>query len=176
MPEHHQIWIFGYGSLIWRTGFPYAECRPAFIRNWSRRFWQGSTDHRGVPGAPGRVVTLIEEDGALCWGRAYRLDPQSQDVVLAQLDHREQGGYEQLRIPLHFSDTESTVGISWHATARNEHYLGEAAIPDIARQVSKARGPSGTNTEYVLKLHAALNELGAGDAHVTDLVENLLLL
>ncbi len=167
------FWIFGYGSLIWRTGFPYAESRPAFIRDWSRRFWQGSTDHRGVPGAPGRVVTLIAEPGATCWGRAYRLEGHLQDNVMAQLDHREQGGYEQLQLPLYFSETESMLGITYHATEKNVNYLGEAAIVAIAEQVLNSTGPSGRNIDYVLNLHLALQELGVEDAHVRDLATAL---
>jgi hypothetical protein len=45
-----EVWIFGYGSLIWRAGFEWAESVPGFIRGFERKFWQLSEDHRGVPG------------------------------------------------------------------------------------------------------------------------------
>ena len=50
---HAQVWLFGYGSLIYKADFPYIERRPASIEGWTRRFWQGSHEHRGTPMAPG---------------------------------------------------------------------------------------------------------------------------
>ena len=111
------LWIFGYGSIIWRVDFPYVEQVPAYIKNWSRRFWQGSTDHRGIPGSPGRVVTLISQPGEVCKGRAYRVSKQQQDEALANLEHREKGGYERLVIDIFFNDDNSTSGITYYATA-----------------------------------------------------------
>jgi cation transport protein ChaC len=161
-------WIFGYGSLIWRVGFPYLECRPAFIRDHARRFWQGSTDHRGVPGAPGRVVTLVDAPGERCWGNAYKLDQHDEERVLAGLDHREKGGYRRLELPVCFDEENWEPGITYHAGSSNANYLGKASMRDIARQVISASGPSGPNIEYVLRLEKSLAKMKAHDAHVSE--------
>lgn len=166
-------WVFGYGSLIWRPGFPYLAARPAAIDHRSRRFWQGSTDHRGVPGAPGRVVTLIETPGQRCWGRAFALPPAQRLDILARLDHREQGGYLRLALPLHFADGRTVPGVTWIATPDNPEYLGPADPAVIARQVVVASGPSGPNAEYVLKLDEALRADGHEDAHVMAVADQV---
>lgn len=84
-------WIFGYGSLMWHPGFEFSENRPAAITGWIRRFWQGSTNHRGVPGAPGRVVSLVPDESAVCRGMAYRVDSKAYRAAVETLRAREQG-------------------------------------------------------------------------------------
>jgi len=163
-------WIFGYGSLVWRPAFAYRRRRAAFVRGFARRFWQGSTDHRGNPGAPGRVVTLIEDGAALCWGAAYELEPDSAPDVLAALDHREKGGYERLELTLHLHEDGALVGaepgLVYVATPDNHNYLGPAPLERIAGQVRGSTGPSGHNLEYVLRLADSLREMSATDEHV----------
>jgi glutathione-specific gamma-glutamylcyclotransferase len=165
------IWVFGYGSLVWRPDFDYAEKRPATINGWVRRFWQGSTDHRGVPGAPGRVVTLeASEDGA-CWGMAYRIAAENVKPIMAALDFREKGGYslETVELKFHTDDLISVEGLVYVGTPDNPNYLGPETAERIAIQVVASTGPSGPNDEYVLRLAEALRELGADDPHVFEI-------
>jgi cation transport protein ChaC len=166
------LWIFGYGSLVWRPAFAHSEKRPAYVRGWSRRFWQGSTDHRGLPGAPGRVVTLVRnaDPSAVCWGMAYRVEAAAIDGILAGLDHREKGGYERFEVDLSFASASvpREHSLMYVAGTSNVEYLGQAAVAVIARQVSASRGPSGSNVEYVLQLAQALRDMGAHDEHVFE--------
>jgi cation transport regulator ChaC len=166
-----EAWIFGYGSLVWRPAFPFERQRPGYLVGWARRFWQGSTDHRGVPEAPGRVVTLVEAPGQRCWGMAYQVAARDLDEVLATLDHREKGGYARHDAPLYLAGEEHAprTAIVYVATSGNPNYLGPAPLPEIAAQVRRSCGPSGTNVEYVRKLEEALAALGATDDHVTEL-------
>lgn len=156
------VWLFGYGSLIYKVDFPYLECRPATIHGWSRRLWQGSHDHRGTPEHPGRVATLIPEAGAPCLGMAYRVAP----ATFEQLDEREKNGYLRFTTPLEFDDGTSAKGLVYIADKGNAAWLGHASAEAIADQIDVSAGFSGPNSDYVLFLAKALRDLGATDPHV----------
>ena len=158
----HSVWLFGYGSLLFKADFPYIERRPASIAGWTRRFWQGSHDHRGTEAAPGRVATLVEEAGAHTAGMAYLITPE----VFAHLDHREKNGYLRLAIEIHFDDASKVEGLVYIAAHDNAAFLGEASELDIARQIASASGPSGPNRDYLVDLAHALRDLGKDDPHV----------
>ena len=164
-----ESWIFGYGSLMWRPDFPYAEKAAARLRGWMRRFWQASPDHRGVPDRPGRVVTLRRSARSSCWGMAYRLAPGSAAGVLAGLDYRERAGYQRRSEILHLDDGRRVCGLFYVAGAGNPNDLGPAPLSRIAEQVCRAAGPSGSNVDYVSRLDRALDELGVDDSHVAAL-------
>ncbi|MGV7210281.1 gamma-glutamylcyclotransferase [Oxalobacteraceae bacterium A2-2] len=160
--SHDSVWLFGYGSLIYKADFPYLERRPASITGWVRRFWQGSHDHRGTPEAPGRVVTLVAQPGAVCHGMAYLITPH----VFEHLDHREKNGYLRLAIDMALAGGGSARGLVYIATEDNTAFLGEASELDIARHIARSAGPSGPNSDYLNHLAAALRDMGREDAHV----------
>ncbi len=178
-------WIFGYGSLIFRPAIPFVERRPARVRDWTRRFWQWSTDHRGEPWRPGRVVTLAPAPDDTCWGMAYRLDEADTDAILADLDIRERGGYDRMEIELELDEPaargrgpsaaspQTVAGLTYQGWPGNRNYAGPAPLAEIASQIVNATGPSGTNADYARDLLTALNTLGAPDTHVAALVARL---
>ena len=167
------FWLFGYGSLISRPDLPYQERLEARLDGWARRFWQGSHDHRGLPEAPGRVVTLIDAPGTACDGIAYRIAANHAPSVLAQLDHREKNGYSRHRVVLDTALGTSIEALLYVAEPDNFAWLGPAPLADIASQIAAAHGPSGSNRDYLLELAAALRELDSHDDHVFTL-ESLL--
>lgn len=166
------VWLFAYGSLIWKVDFPWLQRELAQVDGWARRLWQGSHDHRGTPEAPGRVATLVSEIGARCAGVAYQVAP----ATFAHLDHREKNGYLRTAVTIALADGRTVDGLTYIAPEDNGAWLGAAPLNAIAEQIHAATGPSGRNRDYLLALAQALRELGADDEHVFMLERRLLLL
>jgi glutathione-specific gamma-glutamylcyclotransferase len=169
---YDEIWLFGYGSLIYKVDFPILDSRPASIKGWKRRFWQGSHDHRGTPEKPGRVATLIEAAGEQCFGMAYQVTEEE----FEHLDHREKNGYLRFEVDIYFADynpSQSKKGLVYIAPNDNEAFLGAASELDIARHISQSKGPSGENSEYVYLLAKALKEMGVDDPHLFSIESHL---
>ena len=164
------VWLFAYGSLIYKVDFPFIERRRASIRDRARRFWQASHDHRGTKVAPGRVVTLIQQPGAVCVGMAFLVS----QAVFDHLDYREKNGYLRLRTDISFSDGNSVSGLVYVANEHNSAFLGVASEREIAHQIAHAKGPSGTNRDYLLNLAHALRELETHDEHVFEIERHLM--
>ena len=163
------VWLFGYGSLIWRPDFPFIERRAARVHGWVRRFWQGSHDHRGTLHAPGRVATLVPSAGGVCHGVAYLIERAVCERTFEHLDHREKNGYERHDVSIRFRDGTREEGIVYIATRENHAFLGPAPLAEIAAHIHASTGPSGTNRDYLLSLAAALRQLGVRDPHVEEL-------
>ncbi|GLU01038.1 hypothetical protein SLE2022_183640 [Rubroshorea leprosula] len=175
------IWVFGYGSLIWKTGFPFDDRVVGFIKGYRRVFYQGSTDHRGTPEYPGRTVTLEPADGEVCWGVAYKISKkEDKEAALTYLEVREKQ-YDQKAYLDFFTDPAATtpaitgvmVYIASADKKHNNNYLGPASLEEIAKQIIHAEGPSGPNREYLFQLEKALHQLGCKDEHVMGLAKEV---
>ena len=164
------VWLFGYGSLIYKADFPFLQRHPAHIQGWVRRFWQGSHDHRGTPQHPGRVLTLVPQPGAICAGMAYEVTPDT----FAHLDVREKNGYLRFATEMAFADGDHAEGLVYIAQAENFAWLGPASDETMARHIASSHGPSGANRDYLLDLAAALRDLNEEDPHVFALEAALL--
>lgn len=174
------FYVFGYGSLILRPGFEYTEYKDGYIQGYSRVFYQGSTDHRGVPGAPGRVVTLIESSDptARCYGRAFLVSftPEKEAEIRAYLEHREK--QFDVRLFLDVMSEEGNVvapqALTFIATAASPNYLGPAPDEEIAKTIAASVGPSGRNCDYLFSVANALRGIGVEDEHVFSLEQRVL--
>ncbi|XP_076314268.1 putative glutathione-specific gamma-glutamylcyclotransferase 2 [Tachypleus tridentatus] len=173
--ERGEMWVFGYGSLIWKPGFQYQDSKPGFIRGYVRRFWQGNDSHRGIPGKPGRVATLIEDKEGITWGRAFQLRHEDAIPSLEYLNNRESklGGYVTTIVqfqPRDLKDPPIPVML-YIALPSNRMYLGSAPLQDIADQIVHSEGPSGHNVEYLYRLADYMRETfpDVWDAHLYTL-------
>lgn len=156
------LWIFGYGSLIWKPDFPFEYCVVGHIDGFARRFYQGSTWHRGDAEKPGRVVTLVEEKQGRVWGIAFKVARENSNLALGKLNEREiaLGGYELRRLSFSCNEkpSHSFNVLAYAATPQNTLYLGPATLEQIAVQIASAKGQSGLNVEYLIRLADFMRE------------------
>lgn len=150
------LWIFGYGSLVWKPDFRYRRSEVGYIRGFKRRFWHGDNFHRGDDALPGRVVTLIEDDDASTWGVAYEVTGSQVEESLKYLNVRETvcGGYVTKMVDFYAGgeDQPPVQALLYIATSDNPLYLGPASPEAIGVQIAVSRGKTGHNMEYLLRL------------------------
>ncbi|XP_072314154.1 glutathione-specific gamma-glutamylcyclotransferase 1-like [Eucyclogobius newberryi] len=156
LKEKSSLWIFGYGSLVWKPNFAYKRSKVGFIKGYKRRFWHGDDFYRGDKENLGRVVTLIEDEEASTWGVAYEVTGPQIEESLQYLNIREvmMGGYitEVVEFTPRERDQSSLFALVYIATADNPIYLGPASDSEIAAQIASCRGSTGLNMEYLVRL------------------------
>ncbi|GAA0852407.1 gamma-glutamylcyclotransferase [Aliiglaciecola litoralis] len=170
LTDYDEIWLFGYGSLIYKVDFPFIEKVSASIKGWQRRLWQGSHDHRGTPDNPGRVATLIPAGKATCVGIAFRVTHE----VFDHLDHREKNGYLRHEVDIFFNGSSLVKkGLVYIASQDNKAFLGHLHDKELAEHIHRSSGPSGENRDYVFQLADALRAMNVVDEHVFAIEQQL---
>jgi cation transport protein ChaC len=167
------LWVFGYGSLMWRPGFDYAERVPATLHGYHRSLCLFSHVHRGTPERPGLVLGL--DHGGSCRGVAFRVPEPVRETVLVYLRERElvTSAYREITHPLRLADGRLVRGVAYVVDIRHPQYAGRLPRETILAHVRQGAGRSGSNPDYVTATQAHLVELGISDGLLDWLVAQL---
>jgi cation transport protein ChaC len=161
-----QLWVFGYGSLMWNPGFEYAAREVARLSDYARSFCMWSIHHRGTVDDPGLVLALDQENGAACDGYAFALHVDQQDDVLAYLREREliSSAYLERRLAIDLRSGARVEAITYVIDPVHEQYCGGLELERQAQIIAGATGGRGPNKEYLWNTEKHLREMGVGKA------------
>lgn len=169
------LWVFAYGSLIWRPGFEYVERVPAHIIGLHRSLCVYSFDHRGTPERPGLVLGL--DIGGACRGIAYRCSTRNRKATLDYLREREQTTFvyrETVRMTWLPGSPERRVEAVCYVVDRGHaQYAGKLPHDRQLQIVRQAHGRSGNNRDYVLETVKSLEALNIIDHDLHVVAERL---
>lgn len=165
------LWVFAYGSLIWKPGFEYLESRVARLDGYRRRFGLYSRHYRGTPERPGLVLGLDWAPGESCQGVAFRVCPTKDRETRDYLAERELVSYAYFETlyPVTFDDGSQADAICYVLDRSHAQYAGRLEPDDQARIIAAAHGPSGPNTEYLMNTVEQLHAHGIADPHLDEM-------
>jgi cation transport protein ChaC len=174
-PNGGDLWVFGYGSLMWRTGFDYLERRQARLIGAHRALCVYSHIHRGTPEKPGLVLGL--DRGGSCRGVAFRVAAENVKATLAYLQERElvTKVYKEAVRPVELLEgAGARVQAHCYLVDRSHpQYAGKLALEQQLHLVKQGHGRSGANPEYVIETMRHMRELGIRDPALTWLSAKL---
>lgn len=169
------FWVFGYGSLMWRPGFPYEERVTAHLAGAHRALCVYSWVHRGTPERPGLVLGL--DRGGSCRGVAYRVAAADREAVIAYLRDRElvTDVYREAwrAVRLDHPGRPVATALTFLVDRDHRQYAGVLPPEELLGHVRGARGKSGENAEYVINTAGHLRELGFQDRILDWLADRL---
>ncbi|MCI2400605.1 gamma-glutamylcyclotransferase [Aliiroseovarius subalbicans] len=166
--SQQDLWVFGYGSLMWHPGFAHVETTVATLPGYWRSFCMRSIHHRGSVAAPGLVLALDEHAGAQCQGLAFRVCPDSHDETLSALRERElvSSAYLEKELEITLADGRYVRAVTYVIDPHHEQYC-TLELDEQARIISTAVGGRGPNDEYLYNTADHLAELGIEDGDLT---------
>jgi glutathione-specific gamma-glutamylcyclotransferase len=168
-----ELWVFGYGSLMWRPGFAYQERHRAHLHGYHRSLCIFSHVHRGTPDAPGLVLGL--DRGGRCRGVAFRVAAADRMATIAYLRAREQitGVYLERHVNVRLDDGRRVRALTYVANRDHAQYAGRLPPHDLLRLIKQGVGISGANPDYVRSTHAHLIEIGVSDPTLARIAAEL---
>jgi len=175
LAEHAQgndIWVFGYGSLMWNPEFEWDTKNVATVYGYHRSFCLWSRINRGTPDSPGLVLTL--EQGGSCRGLAYRLTKGRDREELSRLWRREMsmGSYRPRWLECRCG-SDVFEALAFVVNRRCTGYAGKLPLETMVRTIATARGKFGPCADYLFRTEAALHEHGIRDERVRLLAQRV---
>jgi glutathione-specific gamma-glutamylcyclotransferase len=163
------LWVFGYGSLMWDPGFEYIRSQPALLRGYHRAFCVSSTRYRGTPERPGLVLGL--DRGGSCRGIAFLVSNEKVDGVLHALWEREMNGrvYTPRVIRIDLAEGEKTCALTFVADRACDGYTGRLEVDEMARTIADCSGARGPNADYLFNTLRHLDALGIRERRMDEL-------
>lgn len=176
MPERgraeQDLWIFGYGSLMWNPGFPFDAAVPARLTGYHRAFCIYSMHYRGTAARPGLILGL--DRGGTCAGVAFRVAARDADAVRRYVRTRElvTGVYREASLPITLlgDGRAEVVAMTYIAERQHPAFAGDLGLVRQVRIMRKAKGLTGFNLDYVLNTACHLASLGIRERRIERLV------
>jgi cation transport protein ChaC len=173
--ETGDLWVFGYGSLMWRPGFAYRERVSARLVGLHRALCVFSFVHRGTPERPGLVLGL--DRGGMCRGIAYRVAAASRAETIDYLRQREQVTSVYLEtvrpVVLEEPARRRLRALCYIVDRGHAQYAGQRSLAESVHYVRQGHGQSGANRDYVLETVRALESLGYRETELHLIAEAL---
>ncbi|RDU99803.1 gamma-glutamylcyclotransferase [Trinickia dinghuensis] len=168
------LWLFGYGSLIWNPGMPAAETVRARVRGYHRGLYLWSRVNRGTPEQPGLVLAL--DRGGSCTGMAFRLAGEGARPHLEALWRREMpmGSYRPAWLPCWLADGRRVDALAFVMRRDVPTYTGKLSDETVKAVFGCATGRYGTTLDYVRRTVEALRECGMPDRALEALLKRCL--
>lgn len=170
-PRHDEVWVFAYGSLIWKPACEVVEMRTALVRGWHRRFCLGwNNRYRGSDDRPGLMLAL--DHGGACKGVLQRLPPDGITEAMTKLLEREMGWLPSAFPPrwVNARTGDRTVRALTFCIDRNSgRYVSGLSDEAVADVLATAVGTRGSMAEYLFATVQHLEDMGIHDPHLWQL-------
>jgi glutathione-specific gamma-glutamylcyclotransferase len=167
-------WVFGYGSLIWRTGFDFIHSEPARLDGYHRSLCVFSHKYRGTTDCLGLVFGL--DEGGQCHGVAFEVADEHWQNTLAYLQEREliTNVYREATLFVRLPKSKRVVSALTYVVVRSHpQYSGALSQEETLRYVRQGQGDAGSCVEYVKNTAQHLTELGIPDPDLEKLAQLL---
>lgn len=171
----HDLWVYGYGSLMWDPGFHFVEVRLARLTGYQRRFTYWTRLARGTRERPALMLTLEQQaDACCCTGLAFRIAGDAAEVESAMLWRREmlRNGYCPALLPM--STPQGPVrALVFACNHAHDDYAGDMSLDETAAVIAVAAGAIGTNRDYLEQMARQLDALEIEDEYVERLLRRV---